>query len=151
MLILDRSGQILYYRPGGRGDWLGPLEKRILPLLLEGPLHAGEISRRLGAWHNHVHVALRNLAGKGLVESWTALGENLAATRILRRFYSLNPVRVSIAVPVKAPTKAELQAAKERAQTDAIRRELEGIRLQRQLSPKSSTRLKAFVDRSHSP
>jgi hypothetical protein len=137
------SGQILHYHPDGRGDWLGPLEKRILPLLLEGPLHAGEISRRLGAWHNNVHVALGNLAGKGLVQSWTVLGKNLAATRILRRFYALNPAKVSVAFPVKAPTQAEIRSANERVQTQALEREREGLRRQRQLSPNPWTRAKA--------
>ncbi len=144
LLVLDKSGIILHYCPDGRGDRLGPLEKRILPLLLEGPLHGGEIARRLGVWHNHVHVALKKLTRKDVVESWTTLGVNLAGTRILRRFYSLNPAKVSVAFPVKAPTEAELQAAKQRAQTQAIQREKEGIRLQCLSSPNSLTRAKAL-------
>lgn len=146
LLILDQSGLILHYRPDGRGDRLGPLEKRILRLLLQEPLHAAEIARRLQVWHNHVHVAMRKLAKKELVESWTALGENLAGTRILRRFYALNPDKVSIAVPVKTPTDLEIQAAKEQAQSQGIRREKEGLRLQRQLSPKPITQFKATID-----
>jgi len=149
LLILDRSGLILHYRPEGRGDRLGSLEKRILPLLLRGSLHGAEIARRLHVWHNH--VSLEKLARKGLVESWTILGENLAGIRILRRFYALDPARVSIAVPVKRPADGEIQAAKERAQAEAIQREKQGIRLQRQLSPKPFTRLKAFIDRNRSP
>jgi len=148
LLILDPTGLILHYRPDGRGDRLGPLEKRILPLLLQGPLHGAEIARRLHIWHNHAHVAMRRLAGKGMVESWTILGENLAGTQILRRFYALDPANVSIAVPVKRMTEREIQAAKEKAQAYAIGRELEGIRLQCQLSLKPSTRLKASIDRS---
>jgi len=144
VLVLDQSGLVIHYRPDGRGDRLGPLEKCILPLLLERPLHAAEIAKRLHVWHNHVHVSLGKLLGKGLVESWTALGENLAGTRILRRFYVLNPVRVFVAFPVKAPTEADLETAKERAQTDAIQREKEGIRRQREFSPKPWTRTKAI-------
>lgn len=150
-LILDPLGLTLQYRADGRGDRLGPLEKRIVALLLQGPLHAAEISRRLGVWHNHVHVALRKLLSKGLVESWTALGENLAGMQILRRFYTLNPEKVSIAVPVKRPTESELQQAKERAQTDGIQRELQGIALQRELSPNPETRLKALIGGSLNP
>jgi hypothetical protein len=45
---LDRSGLILHYRPGGPRDRLGPLEKRILSLLLEGPLH--------GAHPDHLNI-----------------------------------------------------------------------------------------------
>jgi hypothetical protein len=142
LLILDRSGRILHYRPSGRGDWLGPLETQIVTLLMEGPLHAADIARRLGAWHNHVHVALKKLARKDLVESWTGLGENFAGTRILRRFYALSSAKVFVAVPVKAPTQSEIQAAKVRAQTDAIKREKEGIRRQREFSPNPWTRAK---------
>ncbi len=142
LLILDRSGPILHYRPEGPGDRLGPLEKRILSLLLEGPLHGAEISRRLGAWHNNVHVTLKNLARKELVESWTVFGGTLAGIKVLRRFYALNPTKVSVAFPVKAPSDAEVQAAKERVQTDAIQREKEGIRRQRESSPKPWTRAK---------
>jgi predicted transcriptional regulator len=148
LLILDRSGQILDYRPEGPGDRLGPLEKRILSLLLGGPLYGAEISRRLGAWHNNVHVSLGKLSRKGLVESWTALGDNLAGTRILRRFYALSPEKVSVAIPVKTPTRIELQRAKERAQIEGIQRELQGLRLQRELSLKPTTRLKALTGRS---
>jgi hypothetical protein len=36
LLILDRPGRILRYRPDGRGDRLGPLEKRILAMTQEG-------------------------------------------------------------------------------------------------------------------
>jgi hypothetical protein len=91
LLILEQSGMILHYRPDDHGDRLGPLETRILPSLLQGPLHAAENARRLHVWHNQVHVTMRNLARKGLVESWTALGENLAGMKVLRRFYTLNP------------------------------------------------------------
>jgi hypothetical protein len=143
LLILDQSGLILHYRPDGRGDRLGPLEKSILPLLLREPLHAAEIAKRLHVWHNHVHVSLGKLARKGLVESWSALGENIAGTTILRRFYALNPQKVAVAIPVKAPTEAELQAAKQRAQIQAIQREKESIRRQREFSPNPLTRLKA--------
>ncbi len=149
LLIVDRSGLILHYRPDGRGDRLGPLEKRVLAMVLQGPLHAAEIARRLGVWHNHVHVSIRKLAGKGLVESWTAFGVNLAGTRILRRFYALNPDKVFLAVPVPRPTGAEIQAAKERAQVDATEREKEGIRLQREFSPNPLTRLKASRMEGH--
>ncbi len=142
-LILDQSGLILHYRSGGHGDRLGPLEKRLLPLLLKGPLHAAEISRRLGVWHNHIHVAMRKLAMKGLVESWRTFGENLAGTRILRRFYALNPAKVLLAVPVTRPTDEDIQAAKVRAQVDTIQREKEGLRRQREFSPNPLTRLKA--------
>ncbi len=144
LLILDRSGIILHYRPEGPGDRLGPLEKQILSILLEGPLHGAEISRRLGVWHNNVHVALKKLAKKELLKSWMTFGENLARTKVLRRFYSLNPATVSIAVPVKAQMQAEVQSANERVQTQALEREREGIRRQREFSPKPMTRAKAM-------
>lgn len=78
------------------------------------------------------------------MESWTALGEILAGTKILRRFYALNPEKVAIAVPVERPTRIQTQQAKERAQREAIRREREGILLERLSSPKPSTRLKGL-------
>jgi hypothetical protein len=80
-----------------------------------------------------------------------ALGENLARTQILRRFYALNPAKVFLAVSVKTPTAQEIQAATEKAQTEALRREREGIRLQRELSAKPTTRLKAVKDETHRP
>lgn len=64
LLILDQSGLVLHHSAEGRGDRLGPLEKSILPLLFEEPLHAAEIAKRLRLWHNHVHVSLEKLARK---------------------------------------------------------------------------------------
>ncbi len=86
---------------------------------------------------------MRQLARKDLVESWTTFGVNLAGTRILRRFYALNPAKVFLAAPVTRPTGEEIQAAKEKAQVNAIQREKEGLARQRQLSPNPWTRLKA--------
>jgi predicted transcriptional regulator len=147
LLILDCQGCILHYRGEGRGDRLGPLARNIITILLHESLTGAEIARRLGVWHNHVHVSLRKLARKSLVRSQVAFGRNLSGTQILRKFYSLNSAKVSIAVPIRSPTKVQLQQAKEKAQAQGLERERRGIALQDQLSPKPLTRLKALLDR----
>lgn len=150
-VIIDLENRSLHYHSIGRGERLGPLEKRILLTLSNGPLIGAEIARKLHIWHQDVYEALKHLRRKGLVESWTAIGENLPGTRILRRFYALNPGKVAVAVPAASPTRIQLQQAKEKAQSLGIRRERKGVRLRRTLSPKPATRLKALIDRSHSP
>ena len=114
--------------------------------MLAQEFYAGtDIARRLGVWHQAVYKSLKGLRRKGLVEPWTTLGENLAGSKLFRRFYTLNSEKVAIAVPVPSPTKVQLQHAKEKAQSDAIQREKENIRLQRVASLKPSTRLKALI------
>lgn len=141
--VVDSREGAVYYRQVGSSDRLGPLEKRIILILAQESLSEAEIARRLSVWLQAVHRALKNLRRKRLVKSWAALGENLAGTKILRRFYTLNSERVQMTVSVGSPTKIQFQRAKEKAQTEGIRRELEGIRRQRELSPKPLTRLKA--------
>ena len=143
--VVDSRESIVYYRPVGSNDRLEPLEKSIILILAQEVLSEAEIARKLGAWPQAIHEALKRLRGKDLVKSWTALGENLTGTRCLRRFYTLNSGKVAIAIPVHSPTKLQLQQAKEKAQADAIQREREGVRRQRMLSPKLSTRLKALT------
>lgn len=70
------------------GDRLGPLGKQILTMLFREPLTGAEIAKRLHVWHQDVHEALARLRRKGLAESWTVLGENLAGTGIIMRFYT---------------------------------------------------------------
>jgi hypothetical protein len=150
-VVVDSREGIVYYRPVGRDDRLGPLEKRIILILAQGALSEAEIARKLGAWPQAVHEALKRLRGKDLVKSWPALGENLAGTKVFRRFYFLNSERVQMTVPVGSPTEIELQRARERAQREAIRREREGILLERLTSPKPSTRLKALINQGPKP
>lgn len=142
LLILDAEGSILYYRGEGHGDRLGPLAKQICIMLFHEALTGAEIARRLNTWHNHVHISLGKLARKGLVNSRVAIGENLAKSKVLRKFYTLNPEKVAIAIPVPSPTIIQLQQAKEKAQTEALERERNGIRLMRELSPNPLTRCK---------
>lgn len=120
--VVDLKENIVYYRPAGRDDRLGPLEKRIILILAQGALSEAEIARKLGAWPQAVHEALKRLRGKDLVKSWPALGENLAGTKVFRRFYVLNSERVQMTVSVGSPTEIQLQRARERTQREAIRR-----------------------------
>ena len=152
--VVDLKESIVYYRRVGRDDRLGPLEKRIILILAQGALSEAEIARKLGAWPQAVHQAIKRLRGKDLVKSWPVLGENLAGTKVFRRFYVLNSERVQMTVSVGSPTEIQLQGARERAQREAIRREREGIRIQRLSSPKPSTRLKGLQnqeDEGHRP
>ena len=143
--VIDLENQEVYYRSIGRRDRLGPLGKKILLMLANEPLAGSEMARRLGAWHQAVYETLKRLEEKGLVESWTVLGENLAGSKVLRRFYALNPEKVAVAVPVPRLTGIQLQRIKEKAQAEALQREREGICLQRMASLKPSTRLKALT------
>jgi len=150
-VVIDLENQEVYYRSIGRGDRLGRLERRILLMLVNEPLSGADLAKKLGVWHQAIHRALKRLREKDLMGSWTGLGENLAGTQILRRFYALNPRKVSIAVPASSPTEIQLQQAEEKAQTEALQREREGIRRMRLLSPKPSTRLKALINQSQNP
>jgi hypothetical protein len=167
-VVLDLQDGRVHYRPLCGRHRLGPLEKRILLMLAEGPLTASQIAKTLQAqhhsiyihpvpggglrsrevqtWHQSVCRTLKGLRRKGLVESQGGLGRILAGTQIVRRFYTLNPEKISTVTPIHSPTKLQLQRAKEKAQTEAIQREKEGIRLQCLLSPKPSTRLKALIN-----
>lgn len=127
ILILSPAGFILHYRGEGHGDRLGPLAKRILTMLLLEPLTGVELARRIGVRRQTAYKALWRLRRKGLVESRTAVGRNLAGTRILRRFYSLNPEKVSVPHPVAEPTSKQLELARKKAQTEGLRRERDGI------------------------
>jgi biotin operon repressor len=144
-VVLDLQNATVYYRSQGSRHRLGPLERRILLMLVNEPLSGADLAKKLGVWHQAVYKALKGLRRKGLVESWTGLGENLAGTRIPRRFHALNPGKVAIAVPVRSPTKRELQAAKEAQEAQGVERQREWIRQMRLLSPKPSTRLKALT------
>jgi len=170
LVVLDLRSQEVYYQNSATHRKLGCLEKRILLMLANETLSGAEIAKMLQArhhriyvhplpgggsrfreaqtWHQAVYRALKGLRRKGLVETWTALGEILAESQIMRGFYTLNPEKVMMALPVRSQTRIEFQRAKERAQREAIQREQEGIRIQRLSSPKPSTRLKALIGRA---
>jgi hypothetical protein len=130
-LVIVGDGEDLFYCGLHREDKLGSLQKKIILMLVKEPLHGAEIARRLGTWHNAVHVALRKLEEKGLVESYPSPGTNLQGTRIWRRFYALSPRCCFRIVPVKRPTKAKLEAASRQAQTLGIQRQIDGIMIDR--------------------
>jgi hypothetical protein len=131
LLVIVGNGEGLFYCGLNREDKLGSLQKKIILMLVKEPLHGAEIARRLGTWHNVVHVALRKIEEKGLVESYPSPGTNLQGTRIWRRFYALSPRCCFRIVPVKRPTKAKLEAAAAKAQTLGIQRQIDGITIQR--------------------
>jgi len=58
-VVLDLQNATVYYRSQGSRHRLGPLERRILLMLVHELLPSSEIARRLGAWHQAVYAALK--------------------------------------------------------------------------------------------